>query len=69
MGAESMVTLPLPDTVTIREAASLAEIESVENLALMLNCPTPPAKEDGAPAGRGVTRKLIVGVATRLRTV
>ena len=61
--------MPLPDTVTRSEVASLALTWSFESFASMLKLPTPPPNEAGAPEGRGLTCTVTGGVVMRLRTL
>ena len=69
LGASSIERLPLPEIVTISEAASFDLMPSLLILAVILKSPTPPANEAGAPAGKSRTLTCRVGVLTRLRMV
>ena len=55
LGASSRFTLPLPEMVTLSEAASCALTSFVESSVFIVKVPTPPPKDAGAPAGRGET--------------
>ena len=68
-GASSSEMLPLPLMVTSRDAASWVLRLSLLTRALMLNLPTPPPKEAGAPEGSAETFIVTAGVDMRLRTV
>ena len=50
-GASSRATLPVPVTLSFREAASCTLSESLDSDTLILNLPTAPVKDAGAPSG------------------
>ena len=68
-GASRSVVLPLPVTVIRSEAASWVSRESRVSEAFILNEPTPPPNEAGAPAGSALTCRVTGCVVTRLRMV
>ena len=69
LGASTILILPVPDISTLREVASWAETLSETKPAVILNDPTPPVKEAGAPDGRADTFTVTGSLVTRLRIV
>ena len=69
LGASKRAILPLPEMVTMSDAASWVLRESRVSDAFMENLPTPPPNEAGAPAGRAFTLIVRAEVRTLLRMV
>ena len=68
-GSSSRATLPRPETVRMRDAASCVLSSSDVKRADIPKLPTPPPNEAGCPAGSGLTLTLSEGVVILLRMV
>ena len=67
MGGFSRAMFPLPVILTSRDAASCTGISSLDSPAVMLNFPTPPPKDAGAPSGSLRTCTVFGSVTSLLR--